>query len=175
MTANIHDIRKQLDVLEKDLIAKVPEHMFVAHILPLIAGDEGHNHVGVWTHLAGSIFNPISVVDPDGKELFLLPAIATSVPTPLERDHRQAIIEIMYGFEMRSRVSPVLGVRWLDAALKDKIPVTERDVKTLLFIDELLVRYNRPPRLPPGFGKMQGADQVAPNSQGETSDLGDEF
>lgn len=175
MSVDIHAIKKQLDELEQDLTAQVPEHLFVQHILPLIAGDEGHNHLGVWNHLAGSIFNKMSVIDPGGKVLFTLPGIATSIATPVERDHRTAIIEIMYGFEMRSRVSPVLGVRWLDAALKDKITLTKRDVATLLLIDEILVRYGRQARLPPGFGKEQTSTAVAPGSDGAVSDLGDEF
>lgn len=174
MTVDILDIRARLDKLEEELIAKVPEHLFINHLLPLIAGDEGHTDLNVWNHLAGSIFNRIAVVDPAGETLFTLPQICSSPITPTERDPRNSVYEIMLGFENRVRVSPVLGRQYLDRALANQIEIPEHDFETLKKIDEILVRYGRKPHLPANFTRASGASQET-DAESDEDVVGDDL
>lgn len=174
MSANIHEIRKQLDALESDLIAKVPEHLFIQHILPLIACDEGHTDLNVWNHLAGSVFNKMAVTDPAGNVLFTLPSIATTPVTPTKRDSRVSLFEIMQGYEARLRVSPVYGKQYFENSIADKIHLQQRDIDTLKHIDEILVKYGRTPHLPKGFGEQTNIAIHSESGQTE-DDIGDEL
>ena len=66
MSIDIIAISKELSRLEEDLVARVPEHLFVQHLLPIIAGDEGCSDMKVWEHFTGSVFNRLHVVDTAG-------------------------------------------------------------------------------------------------------------
>lgn len=163
---DIHAIAKQLDILSEDLIAKVPEHLFIQHLLPIIAWDEGHTDLEVWNHLAGSIFNRIAVVAPSGETLFVLPAIASSPVTPSDRESSSALFEIMNGYELRTKLSPVYAKSYFEQAVDGKIVSKPRNFEQIKALDEILVRYGREPHIPKGYNP---SSPTASSSTGEGS------
>ena len=139
---------------EEELEARVPEHIFRDTVIPILAGENAASAVQVWEHLAGSVFNKIQVTDPAGMTLFTVPALATSPKTSAsERDSKNSLYEVMQGYEMRALVSPVFALRFMEQSLADKINTDARDYEQILYIDELLVRYGKQPRLNPELTK----------------------
>lgn len=173
--ADIHAIAKQLEQLTEELVARVPEHLFVQHLLPMIAGDEGHTNLEVWNHLAGSVFNKIAVVAPSGDVLFTLPPLATSPITPKDRESSNALFEIMNGYELRAKLSPIYARNYFENAIQGKMVMEKRDYAQLKAIDEILVRYDRKPHLPPNFDPTKLT--VTPTAEGneEEDEVGDDL
>ncbi len=173
MSTDIHSIRKQLDVLEEELIARVPEHLFVQHILPIIAFEEGHKSLEPWQVLAGSVFNRMKVIDPSGATLFILPSIAVSPKTSgAERNSMQSLFEVMEGYAMRARVHPNLAIQYLTHELKDKVVTDPVNLAELKKIDEILVRYGKKPHLPQGIST---ASDKPTASSGFAEEVGDDL
>jgi hypothetical protein len=176
MSVDILAIRKELDRLEEDLIARVPEHLFVEHLLPIIAGDDGHSDMQVWEHLTGSVFNRLHVIDPAGNILFTLPPIAVSPKTSVDRDSKTSMFEIMSGYEARTLLSPIYAKRYMDESIKDKVIRQDRNWKQILLIDDVLIRYGRKPHLPAELRALiegRAAPKSTTSQTNDTSEFGE--
>lgn len=147
----IRDIRGMLDQIEADLIARVPEHMFVQHILPIIAAEPGHTSLEPWEHLAGSTFNSMHVIDRSGNVMFTVPPMAVSPRLDQDREARNSLYEIMEHYKLLANVSVIQARAYLDNKLQSLIRLQSRNFETLSQIDDILERYNKERRLPKDF------------------------
>lgn len=181
---DIRKIQSMLSQIEQELIANVPEHLFVQFLLPVLAAEPGHNSLEVWNHFAGSPFNRIRVVAANGEELFILPPMAVSIVTPHERDSRRSIFEVITGYEARTKVSPVYAEQYFQNAIQDKIIRPGRDIEGILLVDDILVRYGKPPRLSPELRQqlimLQNGQTPSPSTPSSTTlpdveDVGDDL
>ncbi len=181
---DIREISRQLRTIEEELVAVIPEHLFVAHMLPIISREEGHNDLTPWNHLAGSPFNRVKVVDRDNNVLFELPPMAVSPTLDKDRDSRNSVYEMIETYRMHSKISPRNGQAYLDSRLGEFVKDPQFDYSELRLVDDVLERYNKPRRLPRGFyeelDRRRGVPTEVTASQPEPSipeedDIGDDF
>lgn len=181
---DIHEINRQLRTIEEELVAVIPEHLFVAHMLPIISREEGHSDLTPWNHLAGSPFNRVKVVDRGNNVLFELPPMAVSPTLDKNRDSRNSVYEMIETYRMHCKISPRNGQAYLDSRLGEYVKDPQFDYAELRLIDDVLERYGKPRRLPRGFyeelDRRRGITVEPSAGQTETTvseedDIGDDF
>ncbi len=145
---DIHLLREQLDRIEDELVAKVPEYLFVQHILPIIACEPGHTSMEPWVHLAGSTMNRIAVYGAERQTLFVVPAMAVSPRFDQNRESRNSLYEAMEHYKLLANVQPRAAQNYLDNKLASVLQASERDYSALEQIDNILERYGKPRRFP---------------------------
>lgn len=137
---------EEIQMLGKEDIPKVPEHLFVEHILPLMVNrtDEKIN-LGDWITLAGNPQMPINVVDGFGEILFQVPPLIRSVPTRVNENAQQSIDKVVSTAEMMYQQHPVQGHVYLNRGLRKKMPTIEPDIAAAKQWNSILKRYGYPP------------------------------
>lgn len=183
---DIHAIHQQLAQLEEELVAQVPEDLFVAHILPIIANDEGHTSLEPWEHLAGSTLNKIAVHDSHHRVLFVVPPLAVSPNFDRNAEARHSLYEAMEHYRLLAAVHPRSAAKYLDDKLSSVIKPRSRDYEALMQIDDILERYGRPRRIPKAFleamlkasapdAPVDEATADTPVADPNVSDIGDDL
>lgn len=171
---DIHFLRSELDRIEDELIAKIPEYLFVQHILPIIACEPGHTSLEPWVHLAGSTLNRIAVYGADRQVLFVLPPMAVSPRVDQDRESRSSLYEAMEHYKLLSGVQPRAAQKYLDDKLASVIRSDSRDYAALEQIDSILERYGKPRRFPKEvYAALRGEPAAAPSTASTTQDTPD--
>lgn len=145
---DINFIHRQLSQIEEELVARIPETIFVEHLLPIIASEPGHESLEPWEHLAGSTFNRIAVVDRADNVLFTVPPLAVSPNFDQNKEARHSLYEAMEHYKLLAALQPRSAAQYLDQKLASVVKPRSRDYEALLQIDNILERYNKPRRIP---------------------------
>lgn len=179
--ATIELISAEMAKVNRELIARVPEELFIRDMLPIMAGEEGHNSLEPWVELTGTIFNKAVVVDRNDNVLFEVPPIGVSPNFDSDRENRASLYEVMEHHKLLMQVQPLAARNYLDSKLSELISKRPRDFDTLRKVDEILERYGKKPRIPKDFyerldqGKTgDGAAATTTVTQME-SDIGDDL
>lgn len=174
-------ISSEMAKVNKEIVARIPEELFVRDMLPIMAGDEGHSSLEPWVELTGSIFNKAVVVDRNDNELFDVPPIGVSPNFDSDRESRASLYEVMEHHKLLMEVQPLAARNYLDNKLAELISKRPRDFSTLRRVDEILERYGKTPRIPKEFYTRMdqakaGSDAASTPSITETeSDIGDDL
>ena len=137
-----------LDQLTQDNEAKVPEPIFVEHILPILANRSGNQSLVRWQQVAGHVMRPILVIDPqNGEPLFRVPAILRSINEEFTGYGSRSAFEIVRTAEQKRKVMPAMGDAHLRANLVDRVRHIPASAKDVVAWNEILKRYGYEPIL----------------------------
>lgn len=145
-------------------VPKLPEPLFLSHILPILQDTSGHADITNWLRVAGSLNRPIDVIDGTGNVLFRVPALQGTVQTKSERDGRIPISAIQSTAALKRRQSPIAGENYLTHALEKAVPKTKLDLEPILQLNAIFKRYNLP--------EIQIAHSVEVSHQAEERQIG---
>jgi hypothetical protein len=135
-----------LQQLTQDVAAKIPEPLFVEHLLPILANRDGRQSLVRWQQVAGSVMRPLDVYDPrDSKVLFRVPAILRQLNDTVINLSGRSTYEIIATVEKKRQIIPAIGDRYLQAHLTNRIEGLPANVKDVLAWNAILVRYGYPP------------------------------
>ncbi len=126
-------------------VPKMPEQIFVEHILPMLSAPAGAQmDMTKWLDVAGTPLRAIDVVDNvTGQPLFRLPPLMRSLPTvyQAEVNFHSMIVDA----QAHERNHPNMGERYLDRELsKVRTGATLMDVETAKQWNAIRARYNLP-------------------------------
>lgn len=130
--------------LTKADVPKLPEPLFLSHIMPLLRDTSGKADVTNWLKVAGSLNRPIDVVDAVGNVLFRVPALQGTIPTKATRDGRIPIANIQSKAALKRQQSPIAGERYLTTALSKSVPKVKVDLTPILQLNAIFKRYDLP-------------------------------
>lgn len=157
-------ILAQADQVE---VPKMPEQMFIEHLLPLLSAPAGQRvELDRWLDVAGTPLRPIDVVDNvTGEVLFRVPALMRTLPTVMQEEIRYA--EIISEAQAHEKVMPIQAEHYLAQQLgRVRTGATLLDVETAQQWNSIRKRYSLP--LLPVVGRdgklLNAPDTVAPSS-----------
>lgn len=137
--------REALEVLSNikdEMINAIPEKIFVARYLPMLANKTGNVDLREWIEIAGHVYNKVNVIDESGKILFSVPPLLKRPGTKKHQYAQQSVQEIVELSKLHARNNPKMGERILTDGLKTTInpfePIKEDDE----LWDSILERYN---------------------------------
>lgn len=111
------------EIIENSPKATIPEIVFAQHYVPLLAayvtgnGDKKSSVLAEWVSIAGTPYNEVDIVDKDGTVIETIPAIMAK-PVSGAPLNKMSVMDITAEFEKRSNAVPELGVKYLEANLK---------------------------------------------------------
>lgn len=135
---------EQILALTKNDFPKLPEPLFISHILPILCDASGKADVTAWLQVAGSLNRAIDVVDGAGNVLFRCPPLQRALPTRVARDGRPPIAEVSTQANLRRQQSPARGEAYFEQAMNARVPRTRLDLEPLLQLNAIFRRYNIP-------------------------------
>lgn len=137
-----------LNQLTKDDAAKLPEPIFVEHLLPVLANREGNQGLQRWQEIAGHVMRPIDVVDPkNGEVLFRVPPILRSINEEFTGRGASSAFEIVRVAEQKRKVIPAMGDAHIRANLVERVRHIPAHADSVIRWNEILKRYGYPPIL----------------------------
>lgn len=162
-------ILAQADAVE---VPKMPEQMFIEHILPMLSAPAGSKvDLSKWLDVAGTPLRGIDVVDNfTGDTLFRLPPLMRTMPTVFQEEMRYA--EIVSETQARENIHAAVAERYLGDQLRNaRTGATLLDVETAKTWNNIRARYGLPLLEVVGQdGKLiQATGTSAPVSSGELS------
>ena len=142
VTAAIHDI---LEHNAAD-VARLPEPLFVMHLLPVLTNTSGNVDLTVWLEIAGNGFRPIDVFNPaTGETLFRLPSLYVEQKVDKPVNGRNPITVIMEEANRKSSQHPMIGQTFLRHQLANRGSNHVVDLQRIQTWNDILARYNLPP------------------------------
>lgn len=145
MPENVKKAMEQITLLTQSEVPRVPEHLFVRHVLPIMTDQSGEVDVSVWLDLAGTVNRPMDVVDAAGEVLFRVPPMMSHIPTRINTSAMQAINRVVLESKLKSEQHPRMGEVALQVGLQRHQPVRRADVVTARVWNTILVRYGYQP------------------------------
>lgn len=147
-----HTPRETLEAMQNIIdhnrndVARLPEALFVNHILPVLTDHSGEADLTVWLDVAGNGFRPIDVYNPgNGEVLFRVPALYVDQPIPTGAHNKNQISRIVEEANRRSIQHPAIGQTFLKMHLANQ-PVERRvDLKNVRAWNAILKRYGYSP------------------------------
>jgi hypothetical protein len=136
-------ILAQADTVE---VPKVPEQLFIEHLLPMLSAPAGTKvDLTKWLDVAGTPIRPIDVVDNfTGEALFRLPALMRTLPTAFQEEMRYAEI-VMDAQARETSQHAIVAERYLGQQLgRARTGATLLDVETAKTWNNIRVRYGLP-------------------------------
>ncbi|QVD49139.1 hypothetical protein LUCX_69 [Xanthomonas phage vB_XciM_LucasX] len=159
--------------IEMRQLPKLPESVFVQHLLPILvaAGEQKRVDLTRWLDIAGTPQRAIEVVDDNtGEQLFILPPLMRSLPTVFQEELIYS--NIVGGSLQRTDVHPMVGQNFLaDALRRVQLGVKGPDLESLKNWNSIRARYN----LPPIGGEAAVKLGAAPASAGGEGNLSSMF
>lgn len=105
----------------KNDVARLPEPLFVSHLLPVLTDRSGEVDVSIWMDIAGHGFRPIDVYNPATNEvLFRVPALYARIPTESKFDSRRSLTMVVQEAGQRSMQHPAIGQTFLRMQLNNR-------------------------------------------------------
>ena len=132
----------QADAIE---VPRMPEQMFVEHILPMLSAPAGSKvDLTRWLDVAGTPLRAIDVVDnTSGEPLFRLPPLMRSLPTVFQEEMKYA--EIVSETQAREHIHATVAERYLGEHLRNvRTGATLLDVETASTWNNIRARYGLP-------------------------------
>ena len=179
--AHIESVIKQLSHLNERAASdrpKLPEALFVKHLLPLLYNRDQipDLDLGVWLDIAGNPHRSIDVVDVKNNVLFTVPPVLARVPS-LQRSLNSndiSVSELAYMYGQKAAAEhPAAADAWLERALKNQnIPVQQTQViEYLQQWVKIYKRYNLP------LTRLLGAEynEPTPAPTGVDNEISGEF
>lgn len=163
--ATPEDVRSamaQLTQLADSDVPRVPEAIFVRHVLPILTDRSGEVDVSVWLDLAGAATRPMDVVNPANEVLFRVPALMSRIPTRKHNTARESISTVVNEAQLKEKVHPKMGEIALEAGLKRHQTPRRADMETAKQWNAILVRYGYPPIAE--VGEVSPSDLKAPEA-----------
>lgn len=151
-SAEITEAFRVLSQADKVEVPRMPERMFIEHLLPLLSTPAGQRvELDRWLDVAGTPLRPIDIVDNvTGEVLFRLPPLMRTLPTVFQEEMRYS--EIITETQAHERVMPIRGEAYLQQQLaRVRTGATLVDVDTANQWNSIRQRYGLP--LLPVMGK----------------------
>lgn len=127
-------------------VARLPEHLFVNHILPVLTDRSGHADLTVWLDVAGNGFRPIDVYSPgNGEVLFRVPALYVDQPLPTGAHNRSQVSRIVEEANRRAVQHPAIGQTFLKIHLGNQPVERHVDIEHVRAWNNILKRYGYQP------------------------------
>ena len=153
-------------ITEKDA-ARIPEPVFVQHILPMLTNYSGNQDLTRWQQVAGHVMRPLEVFDPRTQEtLFRVPPILRKIDREFTGRGRQSAYEILQTAEQKRKVVPRLGDAHIRNHLGSRIEHVPVDPQDIYQWNSILKRYGYEPVV---------KKEKAPESTDESSDTDPSF
>ena len=110
----------------QDVMARLPEDIFVSHFLPFFAGRIDINFkptiIAEWVSVAGSPMSEVAITDHTGAILYIVPAIFdTSFINVNRQKQSMGFAAIVDKTNLMTNNLPVMGERFLNQALAGKL------------------------------------------------------
>lgn len=134
----MEDIKKSTDEIYAALVedsqrelAQLPEAIFVSYFLPFFSGqqviDKSQDVIAQWISVAGSPMAEVSIIDPAGKVLFIVPALFdSSIINSVDHAVGDSLSDIFSQYKIRARNVPAQGELYLKQAMDSKVPEMTR-------------------------------------------------
>lgn len=136
---------ERLVSLSKEDVPRLPEHLFVTHLLPALTDVSGKVDLGIWLDLAGTAHRPIDVIDTSGNILFRVPPLLRSIPTTTADSPRSSMYQILHTAELKLAQHPVVGATYLKHSLESKNFNQKIDYDNIVAWNNILIRYGLKP------------------------------
>ena len=134
--------------LTRNDAARVPEPIFVEHLLPVLTNRETRQDLTIWKEVAGNVMRPLDIIDPQsGEVLFRVPPILRQIHHDFRGKGRNSVFEIIRTAEQKRLVLPALGTAHLRQHLVDRIGYVPAEAEDVIAWNEILKRYGYPPLL----------------------------
>jgi hypothetical protein len=141
--AQLESMKFLVGLVDTD-VPKLPEHLFIARILPILTDTTGAADLGDWLLVAGTLNRPIDVVDGVGNVLFRVPPLQRTVRTISVREERPNYGNLVTHSELMRKNSPQAADMWLRQALDRNLPQGGVDLEPVHQLNEIFKRYNLP-------------------------------
>lgn len=147
---NVLQAMDQIKAITELDIPRVPEAIFVQHILPIMTDRSGKVDITPWLDVAGNAQRPMDIVDLQGRVLFRVPALMRELPTVVSRGHRTSISHLADEAKLKAEVHPNMGQQTLAIGLQRHLPktATQADIDSAKQWNAILKRYGHDPILP---------------------------
>jgi hypothetical protein len=149
---------QQIQALTESDIPKVPEAIFVQHVLPVVTNHTGPVDFSTWIDVAGNAQRPIDIVDSEGKVLFRAPPLLRPYPTRAGLTGKDSFAQLLDTAKKKSEVHPLLGTNFLNQGLQARVIELGLDEESVAAWNRILVHY--------GYLPVGG---IAPAPAGPTS------
>lgn len=127
-------------------VARLPEHLFINNLLPVLTDTSGNADLSTWLDIAGHGFRPIDVYDAGtGVVLFRVPSLYTHRPTKKVGDSRHSLAMMAQRASEYSTQHPALAQTFLRQQLTARQIDSQIDWDTLRQWNSILARYGYPP------------------------------
>lgn len=106
------DTIKAFEELIDSGVARIPEALFVKHLLPLSYAEVGvEKDLLTWKHVTGSFTSKVHVVDPRGDILFTCPGLHPELPVGYKDENDQSLrwAQLANDSILRNNIHPGLG------------------------------------------------------------------
>lgn len=128
--------------------AKIPEPVFIEHILPMLANRSGKQSLEKWQQIAGTVMRPIDVYDAKtNAHLFRVPPILRSINEEFTGHGSRSAFEVVQTAEQKRRVMPAMGDAHIRVNLTDRVRHIPAEANQVVHWNEILKRYGYPPIL----------------------------
>lgn len=144
-SAEVTEAFRQLADIDSVEVPKMPEAMFLEHILPMLSAPAGSKvDLTKWLDVAGTPIRPIDVVNnATGEVLFRVPALMRSMPTVFQEEIRYA--EIVSETQARENIHVNVANQYLDKQLRNvRTGATLLDMETATAWNNIRARYGLP-------------------------------
>lgn len=112
---------RTLQAIASNDVPKVPEAIFVQHILPVMTDRSGKVNLSRWVDVAGHAQRPIDVVDARGVVLFRVPALLQSYPTRSINGVQDSFLEHVQMSKKKIDIHPLMGSNYLTEGLLKRV------------------------------------------------------
>lgn len=133
-------------ILNSELhIPTIPEYLFVGKYLPMLAGvNEQGTNILPWLEVAGTVYNPVKVLNAAGEVLFTVPPLMRKVEVKDTEDPSQYFSEIVANAKNKAHVSEALADQYLERMLAGRVSSVVPDAKHVAAWNVIFKRYGYP-------------------------------
>lgn len=133
-------------------INKLPESIFVQVFLPFFCGEKSINDekdiLVKWVSIAGSPTKEVQIIDDNGDDLFVVPALMDSTIIDIKNDSQgQTFLSIIANYELHKNQLPVVGENYLKNSIDEKMKTLTKDStaheSNEKSWNEIFIRYNK--------------------------------
>ena len=137
-----------LNQLTQDSAARVPENIFVEHLLPVLTNRSGNQNLQRWQEVAGHVMRALDVYDvKTGETLFRVPPILRSINEEFTGRGARSAFEIVRTAEPKRKIMPAMGDRHIRTHLVERVGHVPANAQDVVTWNEILKRYDYPPIL----------------------------
>lgn len=134
-----------LENLREEMIARLPENIFVNKFLPLFASEAENVDISEWLNVSVNTYLPVDVINTKGEVLYRVPPLTRELPTKLSRRGQDSVYEMMETVAKKSSVNPNLGNNYLDRQLDLRIARLGVTPEEVVIWNDIFTRYGYKP------------------------------